>query len=68
MFALISKKLFLQRPYLRFLRISPEINEIMKITKNIKNKIFAMLVAPAAIPPNPKKAAIIAIIKNTKAQ
>lgn len=30
----------------------------------MKNKIFAMPAAPAAIPPNPKIAATIATIKN----
>jgi hypothetical protein len=32
--------------------------------RNIKNSIFAISVAPAAIPPKPKTAAMIAIIKN----
>jgi hypothetical protein len=35
---------------------------------NIKKRIFATEAAPAAIPPNPKMAAIIAIIKNPIAQ
>ena len=34
----------------------------------MKNKIFAMEAAPAAIPPKPKTAAIIAIIKNMTVQ
>jgi len=38
----------------------------MNKTKNIKNKTFAILAAPAAIPPKPKIPAIIArIIKIT---
>ena len=36
-------------------------------TANRKNTIFAMPAAPAAIPPNPKIAAMIAIIKNQRA-
>jgi hypothetical protein len=37
-------------------------------TRNRKNKIFAMLAAPAAIPPNPNKAAINAKTKKVSAQ
>ena len=33
-------------------------------TRKIKNKTFAILAAPDAIPVNPNKAAMIAIIKN----
>lgn len=39
-------------------------NEIMEAIRNTKNKIFAMLAAPAAIPLKPSTAAIIAMIKN----
>jgi hypothetical protein len=39
-------------------------NKIMKIT----NKILAILAAPAAIPPNPKMAAMIATTKNITVQ
>jgi hypothetical protein len=35
--------------------------------KKTTNRIFAMLAAPAAIPPKPKTAAINAMIKNTAA-
>ncbi len=35
------------------------------MTKNTKNKIFAMPAAPAARPPKPNTAAMIAITKNT---
>lgn len=35
---------------------------------NIKNKILAMLAAPAAIPPKPKIAAMIATIKKVIVQ
>lgn len=34
----------------------------------MKNKILAIEAAPAAIPPNPKTAAIMAIIKNVTVQ
>lgn len=38
----------------------PVINDITNNIKKIKNKIFAILAAPAAIPPKPNTAAIIA--------
>jgi hypothetical protein len=41
---------------------------IRKITKNMKNSICAMLDAAAAMPPNPKPAAMIEMIRNTSAQ
>lgn len=37
-------------------------------TKKIKNKIFAMLAAPAAIPPKPKIPAIMAKMINITVQ
>ena len=40
----------------------------MNSTKKIKNKIFAIPAAPAAIPPKPKMAAIIATIKKITVQ
>ncbi len=40
----------------------------MNKTKNRKNKTFAMPTAPAAIPPKPKTAAMIAMTKNSSAQ
>lgn len=45
-------------------RTAPANNEITNNTRNIKNKILAIPAAPAAMPPNPKRAAIRAIIKN----
>ena len=42
----------------------PKINESKNSTRKIKNKIFAIEVAPAAIPPNPNTAAITAITRN----
>jgi hypothetical protein len=39
-------------------------NEIMVRIRNIKNSIFAISVAPAAMPPKPNTAAMMAIIKN----
>ena len=38
----------------------PVINEMTTKARKIKNKTFAIPAAPAAIPPNPKIAAIIA--------
>jgi hypothetical protein len=46
--------------------VLPDINEITNNTKNIKNKTFAILAAPAAIPPKPNIPAMMArIIKMT---
>jgi hypothetical protein len=42
--------------------------KITHITRNMKNKIFAIPAEAAAIPPNPSTAAISAIIKNVTAQ
>jgi hypothetical protein len=42
----------------------PVNNDITNRIKKIKNKTLAILAAPAAIPPNPKIAAIIANITN----
>jgi hypothetical protein len=43
-------------------------SEITKRMRKIKNRILAIPAAPAASPPNPKKAAIMAMIKKTAAQ
>ena len=40
----------------------------MNNTKKIKNKILAILAAPAAMPPKPKMAAMIATIKKITVQ
>ena len=40
----------------------------IKITRNTKNRIYAILAAVVAIPPKPKKAATIAMMKNANAQ
>ena len=37
---------------------------IMKRARKMKNNTFAIEAAPAAMPPNPKMAAIMAITKN----
>ena len=50
--------LLLKNPQIKLM-----INRIIKI----QNRILAMLIAPAAIPPNPKTAAITATIKKTSA-
>jgi hypothetical protein len=36
--------------------------------RNTTNRIYAIFVASPAIPPNPRRAAIIAMIKNVTAQ
>ena len=46
----------------------PNMRETRNKTRNMKNKIFAMEAAPAATPPNPKIAAIIATIRNITVQ
>lgn len=46
----------------------PNISDKTNNTRNIKNKILAMLAAPAAMPPNPKIAATIATIRNVIVQ
>ena len=46
----------------------PVIKEITNNTKKIKNNIFAILAAPAAIPVNPNTPAIIARIINVIVQ
>jgi hypothetical protein len=43
-------------------------SDIRNNTMKTKNRIFAMEAAPAAIPPNPNTAAIIAIIRNVTVQ
>jgi hypothetical protein len=47
--------------------LAPNINTKINNTKKIKNKIFAIEAAPAAIPVKPKIAATIAITKNMAA-
>lgn len=42
----------------------PVINEMMNSTMNMKNKILAILAAPAAIPPKPNTPAIMAKMIN----
>jgi hypothetical protein len=46
----------------------PKIRLRTNSTRKIKNKIFAILAAPAAIPPKPKMAATIATIKKITVQ
>ncbi|RAJ79261.1 hypothetical protein CLV59_106322 [Chitinophaga dinghuensis] len=48
--------------------IAPAIKEITNITRKIKNRIFAMDAAPAAIPVKPKIAATIATTKKINVQ
>ena len=48
-------------------RVTPKKNVITKRVINMKNRIFAIDAAPAAIPPNPKSAEIMAITKKIMA-
>jgi len=48
--------------------LRPIIRDTRNSTKKIKNKIFAIEAAPAAIPPNPNTAAMIAMIRNMTVQ
>ena len=43
-------------------------SETINKTRKIKNKILAIEAAPAAMPPNPKIAAMIATIRNITVQ
>ncbi len=58
-------------PYVAFERhcyflnkLAPNNMVIMKRARKMKNNTFAIEAAPAAMPPNPKMAAIMAITKN----
>jgi hypothetical protein len=46
----------------------PKISDKRNSTIKIKNRIFATDAAPAAIPPNPNTAAMIATIRNMTVQ
>ena len=48
--------------------LAPNTSDSTKSTKKIKNNTLAIEAAPAAIPPNPKIAATIAIIRNVTVQ
>lgn len=48
--------------------LRPIMRDTRKSTKKIKNKIFAIEAAPAAMPPNPNTAAMIAMIRNMTVQ
>jgi hypothetical protein len=50
------------------LPLQPKIKKIMHITRNRKNKTFAIPADAAAMPPNPNTAATSAIIKKVTAQ
>lgn len=54
--------------YFYYTLVLPLISEIMNKTKNMKNKIFAILAAPAAIPPKPNIPATMARIINVTVQ
>ena len=44
--------------------VAPTITLPITSTKKIKNIVLAIETAPATIPPNPKMAAMIAVIRN----
>jgi len=48
--------------------LAPNTSDSTKSTKKIKNKTLAIDAAPSAIPPNPKIAATIAIIRKVTVQ
>jgi hypothetical protein len=50
------------------LPLHPKMKKITHITRNMKNKTFAIPAEAAAIPPNPNTAAISAIIRKVTAQ
>lgn len=52
----------------RLKMLAPNMSESTNSTKKIKNRTLAIEAAPAAIPPNPKMAATIAIIRNVIVQ
>ena len=54
--------------YNLLLKEPPNIRETMNRIIKMKNKTFAIDAAPAAIPPNPKTAAIIATTKKITVQ
>ena len=55
-------------PYRLLFAERPNMSETRNNTMKMKNKILAMEAAPAATPPNPKIAAMIATIKNITVQ
>jgi hypothetical protein len=60
--------LFILLSYTLLLADRPKISETINKTRKIKNNILAMEAAPAAMPPNPKMAAMIATIRNITVQ
>ena len=57
-----------RKTLLFYFRNKPVNSDIRNNTIKMKNKILAMEAAPAAIPPNPKIAAMMATIKKISAQ
>jgi hypothetical protein len=48
--------------------LAPNTSDSTNSTKKIKNRTLAIEAAPSAIPPNPKIAATIAMIRNVTVQ
>lgn len=63
-----SDTLFSHHHHTSLLTERPKTSERINRIRKIKNKIFAMEAAPAAMPPNPKIAATIATIRNITVQ
>jgi len=63
-FAIFILMLICYLPYRLLFAERPNMSETRNNTMKMKNKILAMEAAPAATPPNPKMAAIIATIRN----
>jgi hypothetical protein len=53
--------------YRFFMMVAPKRSAITNSDMKMKNRILAMDAAPAAIPPNPNKAAMIAMMKKMTA-
>ncbi len=64
----VSSPLKMQPNYGTPRPLQPKTKKSTHITRNIKNKTFAIPAEATAIPPNPNTAAISAIIKNVTAQ
>jgi hypothetical protein len=64
----IKNGFIVKNTYNRLLLTNPAIREMINRITKIQNRILAMPTAPAAMPPKPKMAAIMAMIRKTTAQ
>jgi len=67
-FLIFHARVICYLPYRLLFAERPNMSETRNNTMKMKNKILAMEAAPAATPPNPKIAAIIATIRNITVQ